>query len=135
MKPNFVDPNMTNNMSDIIEQDKKINSLKESIFPYVKNLVENNTKDLDLEYDNDDIERLSKDFSFAVACFWMDLDSNVQKDLIEQKPTTNKVIDEFDLIASRFYVSKDKAVKLFNHLYIASLNNEKGSKNERKFKN
>jgi len=60
------------------------------------------------------VERLGRDFAFAVAAFWSDLDMPAQGTSFKQDllvanldhDTDDELLAQFDLIAARFYVDK-----------------------------
>lgn len=77
----------------------------------------NDIKDDDEEAADDErrwVEQLGRDFAFAVAAFWSDLDmpeqgTSYKQDLLVANldhDTDDELLAQFDLIASRFYVDK-----------------------------
>jgi hypothetical protein len=124
MKPNFIDPSMTHTKESLMDMKQKITKLYNSILPYAQALVEDAIGN---DMGKNTVAKLSKNFALAAAGFWLDLDIKEQECAISSDMANNslqnKLINDFGLIASNFYVTNEKARTLLIHLY------EKNSEN------
>lgn len=112
MKPNYHDESMTHNISDVKEANGKIRSLMNDMQPYTKLALQSSVGNV---LDQEDIDYLHKQLAYALSAFWSDISIH-EKEQLKVQDISSKVVQDFDLITSRLYVTKEESIKLIPFL-------------------